>query len=160
MLHRCQVGERGRQRWASPDDDARHALEQDVAAGEEPDQRLLDDVVVPDDLLRDLRLELGELGLEAVDPFGLASVHVVPDLDESRFVITPTFHGERQRLTFRVTLGDPETRASISRPALNGVPFAVDVPDPQPWVLSPTRVCHSCLPSRSNLTTPVLPKKQ
>lgn len=44
--------------------------------------------------------------LEAVSPYGLESFHLVPDLDNRRFIITPKYHAVKPGLSLRVRLYD------------------------------------------------------
>ena len=72
--------------------------------------------------------------LEAVAPEGLKSVHLVPDLDGARFVVTPRFYSAKAGLRFRATLldGDREV-SSAEAAALDGVPVVLQMADPKPW---------------------------
>ena len=74
--------------------------------------------------------------MEALDPRGLQRVFIVPDLDGSRFVLTPAFYAEGRGLTFRATLREPGMDKPISMattPAANGAVLVVPVPHPKPW---------------------------
>jgi beta-galactosidase/beta-glucuronidase len=72
--------------------------------------------------------------LEAVDPHGIRSAQIVPDLDGERFIVTPTFHAVRRDLSFRVTLceGD-EIVGQETVPAVNGAPGIVSMAAPRVW---------------------------
>ena len=72
--------------------------------------------------------------MEAVDFHGLQSVSIVPDLDGSRFIVTPTFYAVKGGLALRITLRDGERTVSLSSaPAVNGVPVSVPVSHPKTW---------------------------
>ena len=72
--------------------------------------------------------------LEAAGQEGLQSVYTVPDLDGSRFIITPTFYAVKQGLSFRATLRDgKQVVAQASAPAVNGSPLILQVSNPKPW---------------------------
>ena len=73
--------------------------------------------------------------LEAAGQEGLQSVYTVPDLDGSRFIITPTFYAVKQGLSFRATLRDgKQVVAQASAPAVNGSPLILQVSQPQTLV--------------------------
>ncbi|MHC4983545.1 MAG: glycoside hydrolase family 2 protein [Planctomycetota bacterium] len=75
--------------------------------------------------------------LEAVARFGLADVHIVPDLDGSRFVVTPAFRRLKRGLNFRATLKDGDAAvAEAQKPACQGGSVIMPVASPRPW--SPT----------------------
>jgi len=72
--------------------------------------------------------------LEAVAPNGLAGVHILPDLDDGRIVLLPTFREVKAGLTFRATLteGDaPVAQASVA--AANAASLALKPKDPKRW---------------------------
>ncbi len=72
--------------------------------------------------------------LEAIDPFGLESVQVVPDLDTARFVVTPRFYAVRRGLTLRVTaMANGEQVSQVERPALNGLPLDLELSSVRAW---------------------------
>jgi beta-galactosidase/beta-glucuronidase len=74
--------------------------------------------------------------MEAVDSNGLQSVYTVPDLDGSRFIVTPTFYAVNQGLTFRATLREPGQTKPVSQStvsAVSGIPVIVPVSHPKPW---------------------------
>lgn len=72
--------------------------------------------------------------MEAVDFHGLQSVSIVPDLDGSRFIVTPTFYAVKRGLALRITLRDGEHTVSLSSaPAVNGAPVSVPVSNPKTW---------------------------
>ncbi|MBN1676438.1 MAG: beta-glucuronidase [Kiritimatiellae bacterium] len=72
--------------------------------------------------------------LEAVAPLALASVHIVPDLDGARFIITPRFRAVRDGLSLAVTLTDDgRAAARVAGPAVNGLPCVVPVENPRAW---------------------------
>lgn len=72
--------------------------------------------------------------MEAVAPEGLSRVHIVPDVDGSRFVVTPAFYGTRRGYSFRATLFDGgEKVAEASGPAVDAVPVILPVASPKLW---------------------------
>ena len=72
--------------------------------------------------------------LEAVAMDGLKSVQIVPDLDGSRFIITPKYYAVKAGCRLRATLLDGETAADVGEgPALDGVPVVLKVAQPKPW---------------------------
>ena len=72
--------------------------------------------------------------MEAVNPHGLKSIQIIPDLDGSQFVLTPAFYSLRQGLSLQVTLGDGEKVIGlVTAPAMDGVPVAIPVPLPRLW---------------------------
>lgn len=74
--------------------------------------------------------------LEAVPSSRIDRVRIVPDLDDFRFVITPTLSGATRSQLFQVTLIDGgEEVASTRMSATSGIPLFLDVPDPVLWGL-------------------------
>jgi len=73
--------------------------------------------------------------LEARPQRYLRSVHIVPELDNHRFVLTPVIAGDGQDLTFQATLlaADGKQLAKVRAVAASGVPQSLDVADPRPW---------------------------
>lgn len=72
--------------------------------------------------------------IESVPVHGLKSIYVVPDLDGSRFIVTPTFYAVRQGNQLRITLHDGDRSVSLSTSAaVDGVPVIVPVSHPKPW---------------------------
>lgn len=72
--------------------------------------------------------------LEPVAPEGLQRVQIIPDLDGSRFIVSPTFFSSRRGLTFRVTLRDGEQVVSkVSVPAGNAMPVVLPVENAKVW---------------------------
>jgi beta-galactosidase/beta-glucuronidase len=73
--------------------------------------------------------------LEARPQQFIESVHIVPDLDRKRFIVTPTVEGYERELNFRATLlaADGRKRASVAVPAQSGTRVALRVRKPQPW---------------------------
>lgn len=91
--------------------------------------------------------------MEAVDPHALKSVYIVPDLDGSRFMLTPTFYAVARGLNFRATLREPGQAKPVSQvtgPAVDGVPLALPVSHPKPG--RPSR--PSCMMWTSRCWTP------
>jgi beta-galactosidase/beta-glucuronidase len=72
--------------------------------------------------------------LEAVPETSIESVCIVPDLDSSRFVLTPVFSAAQRGQTFRAVLldGDDEIAASQVA-AASGVAVALKIPSPRAW---------------------------
>lgn len=72
--------------------------------------------------------------LEAVDPYGLDSCQVVPDLDAACFHLTPRLRTVKAGLRLRATLladGLPVSQAE--HPAVSGIALELPVPSPRPW---------------------------
>lgn len=72
--------------------------------------------------------------MEAIDPCGLKSTYVVPDLDQSRFIITPQFHTVNPGQKLRITLHDGNkdiARTTVSA-TLQG-PVIIPVKNPKTW---------------------------
>ncbi len=73
--------------------------------------------------------------LEARPKSFIESVNVVPDLDNSCFVLTPVIKNYKQGLVFKATLisGDGKGIVSINSSSGTGVPLKIDIPDPKTW---------------------------
>ena len=73
--------------------------------------------------------------LEARPQRHLRSVQVVPDLDQSRFVLTPEIEGDGRDLTFQAVLLSPDGKEVSRVRAANagGLPQALAVPNPRAW---------------------------
>jgi beta-galactosidase/beta-glucuronidase len=72
--------------------------------------------------------------LEAVHAEGLKSIQIVPDLDGSRFILSPTFFATRRGLKFRATLLDGEEAISQETvPANQGAACILPISSPRPW---------------------------
>ncbi len=72
--------------------------------------------------------------LEAVPDVNLHSVRVVPDLDGSRFILTPSLNHDAHDYTIRATLlDDSQDVGGATAPALNGGAFSIRIKDPKPW---------------------------
>ena len=72
--------------------------------------------------------------MEAVSPYGLQDVQIVPDLDEGRFIVVPRFYSVRHGVRQRITLREGETViAQVEGPANDGVARIVPVAGPRPW---------------------------
>jgi beta-galactosidase/beta-glucuronidase len=73
--------------------------------------------------------------LEARPQRFLESVHIVPDLDTKRFIVTPTVQGYKRGLQFRATLLTPAGKkvASRSVPARSGSSVVLGVRKPRAW---------------------------
>ena len=72
--------------------------------------------------------------MEAVSPYGLQDVQIVPDLDGSRFIIVPRFHAMRRGQRLRTTLreGD-DIVAQVEGPASDGVAHTLPIEAPRRW---------------------------
>ncbi|HUS48275.1 MAG TPA: glycoside hydrolase family 2 TIM barrel-domain containing protein, partial [Phycisphaerae bacterium] len=72
--------------------------------------------------------------MEAAAPHGLSDVHIVPDLDGSRFIVTPSFRRLRRGLSFRATLKDGDVVvARAEAPAAQAGAVILPVKNPRPW---------------------------
>ena len=72
--------------------------------------------------------------LEAADPCGLSACLIVPDLDGSRFILSPSFYATRRGLTYSAILKNGDTIISeASCTALDAVSLSLPIPDPRPW---------------------------
>ncbi len=72
--------------------------------------------------------------LEAVPESRIDAVRIVPDLDSSRFVLTPTFTNARRGHTFRAVLCNGEEEVAVSAvPAASGAAMSLRVKDPISW---------------------------
>ncbi|HIJ54030.1 MAG TPA: beta-glucuronidase, partial [Planctomycetes bacterium] len=65
----------------------------------------------------------------------LKSVHIVPDLDEKRFIVTPTVNEYKRGLQFRATLLTPKGKklTSESVPAQSGNTAVLKIKKPRAW---------------------------
>jgi len=72
--------------------------------------------------------------MEAVDPYGLKDLQIVPDLDGGRFVLMPTFHDQGQGIRLKATLkdGDVVAAEATCAAAQNGA-LILEPDDPRPW---------------------------
>ena len=72
--------------------------------------------------------------MEATDPCGLKDVHIVPDLDSGRFVVSPVFHDVQQGRRLHVTLrdGDAIVAEAACAAAQNGA-VVLEPSDPRAW---------------------------
>jgi beta-galactosidase/beta-glucuronidase len=74
--------------------------------------------------------------LEAVPEVNLHSVRIVPDLDGSRFVLTPSFSRDSRDHTIRaILLEEGKEIGGAEARALNGGTFSVHLKDAKPWSL-------------------------
>ncbi|MBN1936732.1 MAG: beta-glucuronidase [Anaerolineae bacterium] len=72
--------------------------------------------------------------LEAVPPFGLEDVQVIPDLDGARFVLVPRFFAVRRGLRFRATLFDGSAQVGqVEIPAGNALSCSLPIAALRPW---------------------------
>ena len=72
--------------------------------------------------------------LEATQDLALVACRCVPDLDGSRFVLTPPFTRTQRGAALTVTAkADGAAVASRTVPAVSGVPVALDIPAARPW---------------------------
>ncbi len=72
--------------------------------------------------------------LEAVPESHIETVRIVPDLDSSRFVLTPTFKNAHRGHTFRAVLLNGKEEVAVSTmPATSGAAMSLRIKNPQPW---------------------------
>lgn len=72
--------------------------------------------------------------LESRPESHIESVHVIPNLDDSRFVLTPIIHNFHGNLTFKATLRTEKGKiVSEVQASSSGLPVVLDVTDPRPW---------------------------
>jgi len=73
--------------------------------------------------------------LEARPQSFIESVRIVPDLDNSRFVLTPVINDYGRGMEFRATLfnAKKKKRSSVSSQSPSGVAHVLNVKRPQPW---------------------------
>lgn len=72
--------------------------------------------------------------LEAVPESRIETVRIVPDLDSSRFVLTPTFKNAHRGHTFRAVLLKGKEEVAVSTmPATSGAAMSLRIKNPQPW---------------------------
>jgi len=73
--------------------------------------------------------------IEARPQTFIKSVHIVPDLDSSQFVLTPEFDGNARGLTFKATLisADGRKLSSVRAVPSTGCPQTLWVENPRPW---------------------------
>lgn len=72
--------------------------------------------------------------LEAVHPNGLNAVHMVPDVDGERLLLTPTFRQHASGTTFKVTADFEGTQvAQVSCAALSGATVVLPLKQPRLW---------------------------
>jgi beta-galactosidase/beta-glucuronidase len=72
--------------------------------------------------------------MEAVSPYGLQDVQIVPDLDGARLMVLPRFLAARRGLRLWATLlAEGEVVSQVEAAAVDGVPLALPVEDPRPW---------------------------
>jgi len=72
--------------------------------------------------------------LEAVSENRMESVHIVPDLDNARFIITPTIRNAKTGMTFRAALSDGDCEVASSQiHASSGTSLVLEIENPHPW---------------------------
>ncbi len=73
--------------------------------------------------------------LEARPKSFIESVRIVPDLDNSRFVLTPVINNYRRGLEFRATLlsATGKKLTSVRSQSADGIAQVLDVEKPRPW---------------------------
>ncbi|MXX13734.1 MAG: beta-glucuronidase [Gemmatimonadetes bacterium] len=72
--------------------------------------------------------------LEAVPESRIETVRIVPDLDSSRFVLTPTFKNAHRGHSFRAVLLNGKEEVAVSTmPATSGAAMSLRIKNPQPW---------------------------
>ncbi len=72
--------------------------------------------------------------MEAVDPFGLKSCHIIPDIDQQQVVIEPCFFNESNRHLLKVTIKDKGkvVARKIVR-AVNSSVCVISIPKAKTW---------------------------
>jgi len=72
--------------------------------------------------------------MEAVDPYGLMTLHIIPDLDSGRFALVPAFYDLRPGLTMTTALKAEDTVVAESSCAAAQNGAVILQPDsPRPW---------------------------
>ena len=73
--------------------------------------------------------------LEARPQRYLRLVHIVPDLDNSRFVLTPVIDGDGRDFTFQATLLSDAGKelGRVRAPSASGLPQVLPIANPHPW---------------------------
>ena len=72
--------------------------------------------------------------MEAVDPAGLKSCHIVPDFDNSAFVLTPVFMSDAaKRLRVTATTEDGKLAGKVEMAASSGVSLRLNLSDVRLW---------------------------
>ncbi len=71
--------------------------------------------------------------LEAVHPLGLQSVHIVPDLDGKRLIVTPTYFATRRGQSLIARWSTPTAAGEAAAPAASGVPVILNLSEVRPW---------------------------
>ncbi len=73
--------------------------------------------------------------LEARPESFIKSVRIVPDLDNSRFILIPVIENYRRGLEFQATLFSAEDKklSSVRSLSANGAALMLDVKNPRPW---------------------------
>ena len=76
--------------------------------------------------------------LEAVAGFAIKQLHIVPDFEAGRFILTPTFYSWGAAVAsdtrLRVSVAaDAEEALSVESSAADGIPTVLDLTDPRPW---------------------------
>ncbi len=72
--------------------------------------------------------------MEAVDPCGLADVHIVADIEAGRLMVTPSFHGIAAGQRFEVSASlDGREVGRAGRAARDGIPMSLQIADPRLW---------------------------
>ena len=72
--------------------------------------------------------------LEAVNARGIENLHIVPDLDNSCFILTPRYFSVAQGMSLRATARDgAKTVAQVTRATGSGIPLIVPVENPKLW---------------------------
>ena len=70
--------------------------------------------------------------LEAVPKHHIESVHIISNLDDSCFTVTPTIKNASRSMTFRAVLLDANERTTIIS-ANSGVSLILPIDEPHPW---------------------------
>ncbi len=72
--------------------------------------------------------------MEAVSPFALKDCQIIPDLDNSRFVLTPTYYAEQRGNQLRVQIKNGNKVVAVETiAASNGAQSILTLDDPRVW---------------------------
>jgi len=84
--------------------------------------------------------------LEAVSERYIESVHIVPNLDDSCFILTPTIRNAARGMIFKAALLDADEEITSSEiSASSGTCLTLTIDAPHPWSLSDPHIYDLCL---------------